>query len=154
MAEGLEQPSMGRRLAGDLIDVVTLIAIGYAVYALGSAFSGGAGVAVFVGGAALAVFLYMIVPVARTGQTLGKRLTYTMVVDRLSGSLLNSRQLGIRYVIPTLLALTIQFAPIAVMLGFTYAFGRDQISLLDRMAKTVVVVARYQPVRHGHDADV
>jgi hypothetical protein len=35
------------------------------------------------------------------------------------------------------------------MLGFTYAFGRDQISLLDRMAKSVVVVARYTPDRAG-----
>jgi hypothetical protein len=39
------------------------------------------------------------------------------------------------------------------MLGFTYAFGRDQVSLLDRLAKSVVVVARYQPVAHGSDVD-
>ena len=31
MAEGLELPTMGRRLAGDLIDVITLIAIGVGI---------------------------------------------------------------------------------------------------------------------------
>ncbi|HZP30561.1 MAG TPA: RDD family protein [Acidimicrobiia bacterium] len=153
MAEGLELPTLGRRLAGDAVDVITLIALGYAAYGLGAVASGGAGFAIFAGAAALAVFLYVVIPVSRTGQTLGKRMTYTMVVDRLSGTLLTPRQILIRYSIPTLLALTIQFAPIAVMLGFTYAFGPHQISLLDRMSKSVVVVARYQPVRPGRTVD-
>jgi uncharacterized RDD family membrane protein YckC len=153
MAEGLELPTLGRRLAGDLIDVITLIAIGIALLQLGTAVGGGGGFAIFAGGSALAVFLYMIVPVARTGQTLGKRLTYTMAVDRLSGSLLTSRQLMIRYAIPTLLGITgTSLAPIGVLLGFTYAFGPHQVSLLDRMSKSIVVVARYQPVRHGYEA--
>jgi uncharacterized RDD family membrane protein YckC len=153
MAEGLELPTMGRRLAGDLIDVITLIAIGFALLQLGSAVGGGGGFAIFAAGSALAVFLYMVVPVARSGQTLGKRMTYTMVVDRLTGTLLTRRQLLTRYSIPTLLGISGNLAPIGVMLGFTYAFGRDQVSLLDRMAKSVVVVARYQPVPRGFEGE-
>jgi uncharacterized RDD family membrane protein YckC len=149
MAEGLELPALSRRVAGDAIDVITLFAFGYALYALSSVASGGASVAIFAGGFVVIVFLYLGLPVARTGQTLGKRLTYTMVVDRLSGELLTPRAVMIRYSVPTVLAVTGQFAPIAVMVGFTYAFGRDQVSLLDRMAKSIVVVARYQPTRPG-----
>ena len=150
MAEGLELPTMGRRLAGDAIDVITLIAVGLGIYQLATLVSGGAGFAIFAAGALLLVFLYVALPVYRNGQTLGKRMTYTMVVDRLSGQLLTPRQIMLRYSIPTLLGLTLgSLAPIGVMLGFTYAFGRDQVSLLDRMAKSVVVVARYQPTRGG-----
>jgi uncharacterized RDD family membrane protein YckC len=150
MAEGLELPTMGRRLAGDLIDVITLIAIGVGFLQLATVASGGAQFGIFVGGCLVAIFLYVVVPVSRTGQTLGKRMTYTMVVDRATGRLLTPRQILIRYSIPTLLGITgSSLAPVGVMLGFTYAFGRDQISLLDRMAKSVVVVARYTPDRAG-----
>jgi uncharacterized RDD family membrane protein YckC len=152
MAEGLELPTMGRRLAGDVIDVITLIAVGIGIYQLATIVEGGAGYAIFAGGALLLVLLYVGLPVARTGQTLGKRMTYTMVVDRATGRLLTPRSIMIRYSIPTLLALTLgTLAPVGVMLGFTYAFGRDQISLLDRLAKSVVVVARYTPDRAGAD---
>jgi uncharacterized RDD family membrane protein YckC len=150
MAEGLELPTMGRRLAGDLIDVITLIAIGVGFLQLATVASGGAQFGIFVGGCLVAIFLYVVLPVSRTGQTLGKRMTYTMVVDRATGRLLTPRQILIRYSIPTLLGITgSSLAPVGVMLGFTYAFGRDQISLLDRMAKSVVVVARYTPDRAG-----
>jgi uncharacterized RDD family membrane protein YckC len=153
MAEGLELPTMGRRLAGDLIDVITLIAIGIGFLQLATVASGGAQFGIFVGGCLVAIFLYVVLPVSRTGQTLGKRMTYTMVVDRATGRLLTPRQILIRYSIPTLLGITgSSLAPVGVMLGFTYAFGRDQISLLDRMAKSVVVVARYTPDRAGVDA--
>ncbi len=98
---------------------------------------------------------YFIFPVMRTGQTLGKRMTYTMVVERETGALPAARQVLIRYSVPGVMALTGSIlAPVAIILGFSYAFGRDQISLLDRMAKTVVVVARYTPTRGGGVIDV
>jgi hypothetical protein len=41
---------------------------------------------------------------------------------------------------------------LALFFGLSYAMGRDQLSLADRLAKTVVVVARYKPTRTGQDA--
>ena len=41
------------------------------------------------------------------------------------------------------------FVPAGLFFGLSYAMGRDQLSLADRLAKTVVVVARYKPTRRG-----
>ena len=157
IADGLELPTLGRRLTGDLIDVITVIAVGIGIgVALAAAISdkdaqSAAGAAVFF----VLIAGYFIFPVMRTGQTLGKRMTYTMVVERETGALPAARQVLIRYSVPGVMALTGSIlAPVAIILGFSYAFGRDQISLLDRMAKTVVVVARYTPTRGGGVIDV
>ncbi len=39
------------------------------------------------------------------------------------------------------------FGLVAVMAGFSFMMTRDGLSLLDRLGKTAVVVARYQPAR-------
>ena len=82
-----------------------------------------------------------IVPTFRTGQTLGKRLTYLMCVDRATGDLCSPRQVLIRYVgahgRDPLVLLPMGPSPfVALFFGFSYAMGRDQVSLADRMAKT------------------
>jgi uncharacterized RDD family membrane protein YckC len=93
------------------------------------------------------VLLYWVFPTVRTGQTLGKRLTYIMVVDRATGHLATRDKLVIQYLVPSVLATMLPqlLAPIVLMAGFSFMLTRDSVSLLDRLGKTVVVVARYQP---------
>ena len=95
-----------------------------------------------------------IVPTLRTGQTLGKRFTYIMCVDRETGNLPTPAQLIRRYIVPMVAvpALFQMGAFLALFYGLSYAMGRDQLSLADRLAKTVVVVARYRPTRDGAPA--
>jgi uncharacterized RDD family membrane protein YckC len=147
----LEQPTLGRRLTASLIDVVTTVAVFAATMAIVLA-SLGSDTARFVALIVLfevwVVALY-VVPTARTGQTLGKRLTYIMTVDRETGHLPTLGQVIRRYVVPMVAvpALLQMGAFLALFFGLSYAMGRDQLSLADRLARTVVVVARYQPTR-------
>jgi len=154
--EFLEQPTLGRRLTASLIDVVTTVAVfaasGAVAYAaLGStaAFT----ITLMVLFELWVVGLY-IIPTLRTGQTLGKRFTYVMCVDRETGHLPTLGQLIRRYIVPMVAvpALFQMGAFLALFYGLSYAMGRDQLSLADRLAKTVVVVARYKPTRDGAPA--
>jgi uncharacterized RDD family membrane protein YckC len=152
----LEQPTLGRRLTASLIDVVTAVALFAATSGIALvAFSGDS--ARFV--ALIVLFeLWMlalfVIPTARTGQTLGKRFTYIMVVDRETGSLPAAGQVLRRYVVPIVAvpALLQLGAFLGLFFGLSYTMGRDQLSLADRLAKTVVVVARYKPTRSGASA--
>ena len=155
----LEQPTLGRRVAASLIDVVTTFAVlfasgGIAYGALGDT---GAFYATLSALAAIWVLALFVVPTYRTGQTLGKRMTYVMTVDRETGDLVSTGQLVRRYMFPFVLLVALPFlgemgAFLALFFGLSYAMGKDQLSLADRLAKTIVVVARYQPTRTGQDA--
>ena len=152
----LEQPTLGRRLTASLIDVITTVAVfaatgGVAYAALGNttAFT----IALMVLFELWVVGIY-IVPTLRTGQTLGKRFTYIMCVDRETGNLPTFSQVIRRYIVPMVAepALFQMGAFLALFFGLSYAMGRDQLSLADRLARTVVVIARYRPTRDGAPA--
>ena len=143
----LEQPTISRRAVATIIDAITFLAL-----AVGGAFPIGVAtgnvIAVLVWVELMAVAVYVI-PTIRTGQTLGKRMTYLMTVDRVTGDLLPWRQALIRYLVP--MAALPLFPPIgpflALYFGLSYMMGRDQVSLADRLAKSIVVIARYKPSR-------
>jgi uncharacterized RDD family membrane protein YckC len=149
----LEQPTLGRRLTASLIDVVTTIAVFAASMAIVLAILSD-DQARLIGLIVLfeiwVIALY-VVPTLRTGQTLGKRFTFIMTVDRETGNLPTLNQVIRRYIVPMVAvpALFQMGAFLALFFGLSYAMGRDQLSLADRLAKTVVVVARYKPTRDG-----
>jgi uncharacterized RDD family membrane protein YckC len=154
--DALEQPTLGRRLTASFIDVVTLLAgyvaltaVAYAVVT-GDAARYAALIVLF---EALVLGLFVI-PTLRTGQTLGKRFTYIMCVDRETGHLPSVAQVVRRYVVPMVAvpALLQMGAFLALFFGLSYTMGRDQVSLADRIARTAVVVARYQPPRPARRA--
>jgi len=148
----LELPSITRRLVATVIDGLIFI-----VLCVGGGFPLGVAtnsiVAVLAWIEIMIVAVY-VVPTVRTGQTLGKRLTYLMCVDRVTGNLCPPRQVLIRYLIPMVaIAVLLPLGPIgpfvALYFGISYMMGRDQASLADRFAKTIVVIARYKPSRES-----
>lgn len=154
----LEQPTIGRRLTASLIDVVTLLAAFLSsitiTFQITGADEGAAGLITFVGWVEFWILALFVVPTSRTGQTLGKRFTYVMVVDRETGDLPSVLQVVRRYGIPMVAipALLQMGAFLSLFFGLSYAMSRDQLSLADRLAKTVVVIARYRPTRGGRGA--
>lgn len=151
-AEGLEIPSAGRRGTAAAIDTVTLIVLYLAiVYPIifGLGLTGIPAVIVGIGTPLFLIIVYLIVPTYRGGQTLGKRYTYTMVVDRATGQLPTLNMVVRRYSIPAFAVVLLQQTGglIALMYAVSFLMNRDQVSLADRMAKTVVVIARYRPPR-------
>jgi uncharacterized RDD family membrane protein YckC len=152
----LEQPTLGRRITASLIDVVTMLAVFAASTAVVLGVLNGDKaryVALIVLFEVWVVGLFLV-PTVRTGQTLGKRFTYVMTVDRDTGNLPSASQVIRRYMVP-MVAVPVLFqmgAFLALFFGLSYAMGRDQLSLADRLARTVVVVARYKPVRSGASA--
>ena len=151
-AEGLEIPSAGRRATAAGIDTITLLVL-YLVIVYPIIFGLGlTGIPAVITGIGTPVFLiivYLIVPTYRGGQTLGKRYTYLMVVDRATGQLPTLNQVVRRYAIPAFAVVLLQQTGglIALMYGVSFLMNRDQVSLADRMAKTAVVIARYRPER-------
>jgi uncharacterized RDD family membrane protein YckC len=151
-AEGLEIPSAGRRATAAAIDTITLLVL-YLVIVYPIIFGLGlTGIPAVITGIGTPVFLiivYLIVPTHRGGQTLGKRYTYLMVVDRATGQLPTLNQVVRRYTIPAFAVVLLQQTGglIALMYGVSFLMNRDQVSLADRMAKTAVVIARYRPER-------
>jgi len=89
--------------------------------------------------------LWFILPTAFFGQTLGKRLTHIMLVDRATGNLPPLGRVVTRYGVALLVAII--FQPVALILGLSFFASRDGLSLLDRLGKTAVVIARYKPAR-------
>ena len=149
----LEQPTLGRRLVASLIDVVLMVGIFAATFAIVIAVfsSDGARFAGIIVAFELWTLVLFLIPTARTGQTLGKRRTYIMTVDRATGNLPSVGQVILRYIVPMVAVPALgQLGPfLALFFGLSYAMGRDQLSLADRLGKTIVVVARYEPTRHG-----
>ena len=149
----IEIPSNGRRMTAAIIDGVTSAAV-WSVIALplvlGPGLDKGVPLSlVLFGTSAFLILAYFIYPTYTRGQTLGKRYTYTMVVDRATGQLPKLGQAINRYLIPAfLLAIGGSLGPVLVLfLAMSFLMSRDQISLLDRLARTAVVIARYKPVR-------
>jgi uncharacterized RDD family membrane protein YckC len=151
-ADFLELPTLGRRAAAMVIDGLTFLAL-----------SAGVGFPIGVlTGSAIPVLIWLelmvvgvyIFPTVRTGQTFGKRVTYLMVVDRATGDLLTSRQVVTRYIVPmAVIPLLFPVGPfIALYFGMSWVMGRDQVSLADRLAKSIVVIARYKPSRQPSGA--
>jgi len=153
IAEGLEIPAIGRRVTAAVIDSITMVAIWAAIVypvTIGAGLTKGLPALMTEVGTMEFVFLvYLILPVYFRGQTVGKRYTYTMVVDRTTGMLPSMGQVIRRYIIPAAaLALLLTYgALLAVIFATSFLLNRDQVSLADRFAKTAVVIARYKPVR-------
>ena len=85
---------------------------------------------------------------ARTGQTLGKRLTHLMAVDAVTGNLPSMRRALLRYLVPIVFLLALPGslgALIALLFGFSWALLDTRVGLMDRLGQTRVVVARYSP---------
>jgi len=154
-AEFLEQPALSRRLVASLIDVVLVVGLFFAsitlTYWISGADSGLPGLITFVGWVEFWIIVYFLIPTWRTGQTLGKRFTWVMCVDRATGNLCSTRQLILRYIAPmVVIPVLLQMgAFLALFYGLSYALGRDQVSIADRLSKTAVVIARYRPTRSG-----
>jgi hypothetical protein len=72
-----------------------------------------------------------------------------MVVDRATGELPDLAQVIRRYIIPAFAfaLLVTTGAVIALIFALSFLMNKEQVSLADRFAKTVVVIARYRPER-------
>jgi uncharacterized RDD family membrane protein YckC len=150
-----EAAPVGRRLAALAIDLVVMGAVYLAIVNITSALvdpddqSVGFLIAVVTG--LFVVFnLYFVVPTARTGQTLGKRLVHIMVVDAESGQLPAWRRASIRYIVPVVLIIGLPGSlglMVALLFGISWLLIDTRIGLMDRLGRTRVVVARYRPER-------
>ena len=105
-----------------------------------------------VGGGLFLLFnAYFVFPTARTGQTLGKRLTHIMVVDADTGDLPSWRRASLRYLVPIVVVIGFPVGTlgpmIALLFGISWALIDTRIGLMDRLGHTRVVVARYRPER-------
>jgi uncharacterized RDD family membrane protein YckC len=151
--DGHELAPSGRRATAAFIDIVIAGLIGGTIIAVGAiAETKGNRQTVqgIVTAVALAALLgYFVVPTALTGQTLGKKLTHIMVVDRETGNLARISRVLTRYAIPIIALLLLGFfgALLAIMAGLSFLMAKDLQSLGDRVGKTIVVVARYKPQR-------
>lgn len=152
-----EAAPVGRRLAALGIDLVTVFALIFAFQGAAQTFfadkndevSIGAYIALQAGFFVL-VIAYFAIPTARTGQTLGKRLTHVMAVDADTGALPTAGRALLRYLVPTLLlaALGPQLGGMAALLfGISWLLIDTRIGLMDRLGNTRVVLARYRPER-------
>jgi uncharacterized RDD family membrane protein YckC len=153
IAEGLEIPATGRRVTAAVIDVVTMAALWAFIFypvTFGAGLTKGLPYLITEVASMEFIFLvYLILPIYLGGQTLGKRYTYTMVVDRASGDLPSMSAVIRRYIIPAAAwaLLFVSGALLALIYATSFLLNRDQISLADRFAKTAVVIARYKPTR-------
>jgi uncharacterized RDD family membrane protein YckC len=151
--DGHELAPSGRRALAAFIDLVIVGFLGAAVIAIGAAIETKGNkdtVQGIVTAIALAVLLsYFVLPTTISGQTIGKRLTHIMVVDRETGNLARVSRVLTRYAIPIVALLLLGFfgALLAIMAGLSFLMAKDLQSLGDRVGKTIVVVARYKPQR-------
>ena len=152
-AEGLEIPATGRRVTAAAIDAITMIAIWSAIVypvTLGASLTTGLPAFITeVGTMEFLMLVYLIIPIWRSGQTLGKRYTHTMVVNRATGGLPDLAQVIRRYIIPAFAfaLLVTTGAVIALIFALSFLMNKEQVSLADRFSKTAVVIARYRPER-------
>jgi uncharacterized RDD family membrane protein YckC len=150
-----EAAPVGRRLAALAIDLVVMGAVYLGIVNITSALvdpdDQSVGFLIAVVTALFVVFnLYFVVPTARTGQTLGKRLVHIMVVDAESGQLPAWRRASIRYIVPVVLIIGLPGSlglMVALLFGISWLLIDTRIGLMDRLGRTRVVVARYRPER-------
>jgi uncharacterized RDD family membrane protein YckC len=150
-----EAAPVGRRLAALGIDLAVMGAVYLAIVNITSSLvdpndqSVGFLIAVVV--ALFVVFnLYFVLPTARTGQTLGKRLVHIMVVDAETGQLPSWRRASMRYIVPVVLIIGLPGSlglMVALLFGVSWLLIDTRIGLMDRLGRTRVVVARYRPER-------
>jgi uncharacterized RDD family membrane protein YckC/DnaJ-domain-containing protein 1 len=153
---GAEAAPVGRRLAALSIDLVTAGAIvaglqsalGYLLEDSRGELSVGATVILQVSFFVL-LFAYFVIPTARSGQTLGKRLTHVMAVDAETGGLPTPRRAALRYLLPIVFVAALgQLGALAgLLIGVSWMLIDTRIGLMDRLGRTRVVVARYRPAR-------
>jgi uncharacterized RDD family membrane protein YckC len=143
-----------RRATAAVIDVVTMAALYFAITGIISVASdfktnSTPALAAATGTLFAVVLFYMLMPSIIRGQTLGKRLTWIMLVDRSTGHLPPPARVFAHYGIPfaVLVALPGFGAPLGLMLGLSFLMTKDGASLGDRLGKTAVIVARYRPER-------
>ena len=149
---GAEAAPVGRRLAALGIDVVVMGAVFLgATSLLVSVSSDSIGFIIVLVTALFVVFnAYFVLPTARTGQTLGKRLTHVMVVDADTGALPTWRRASLRYLVPIVLVIGLPGSlglMIALLFGISWLLIDTRIGLMDRLGNTRVVLARYRPER-------
>jgi uncharacterized RDD family membrane protein YckC len=152
----LELAETGRRATAAAIDTVSMIAIYLAVVTILGAVTNfkadsGPAFAVTTGTLFATVIAWLVIPTAIGGQTLGKRFTKIQMVSRNTGHLAQPSKVMMHYLpaIACLLILPGFGAPLALMIGLSFMMTRDGLSLGDKAAKTVVVIARYKPQRVG-----
>jgi uncharacterized RDD family membrane protein YckC len=150
----LELAETGRRATAAAIDTVSMIAIYLAVVTILGAVTNfkadsGPAFAVTTGTLFATVIAWLVIPTAIGGQTLGKRFTKIQMVSRNTGHLAQPSKVMMHYLpaIACLLILPGFGAPLALMIGLSFMMTRDGLSLGDKAAKTVVVIARYKPER-------
>jgi uncharacterized RDD family membrane protein YckC len=149
---GAEAAPVGRRLAALGIDVLTmgLVYVGVtSLVAVADTDSVGVIIAL-VTGLFVAFNLYFVLPTARTGQTLGKRLVHVMVVDAETGDLPTWRRASLRYIVPIVLVIGLPGSlglMVALLFGISWLLIDTRIGLMDRLGHTRVVLARYRPER-------
>jgi uncharacterized RDD family membrane protein YckC len=149
---GAEAAPVGRRLAALGIDLITMGAVYLGISSLVAASdTSSVGVIIaLVTGLFVLFNLYFVVPTARTGQTLGKRLTHIMVVDADTGELPTWRRASLRYIVPIVLIVGLPGSlglMVALLFGVSWLLIDTRIGLMDRLGHTRVVVARYRPER-------
>jgi len=149
---GAEAAPLGRRLAALAIDVFTMGAVFIGVTSLlASVSSNSVGVVVvLVIGLFLVFNAYFVFTTARTGQTIGKRLTHIMVVDADTGELPTVRRATLRYIVPIVLVIGLPGSlglMAALLFGISWVLIDTRIGLMDRLGHTRVVLARYRPER-------
>lgn len=150
----LELAETGRRATAAAIDTVSMVAIYLALVTLLGAVTdfktdSGPAFAVTTGTLFATVIGWLVIPTTIGGQTLGKRFTKTQMVSRETGHLPAPSKVLLHY-LPAIAALLILpgfGAPLALMIGLSFMMTRDGLSLGDKVAKTVVVIARYKPQR-------
>jgi uncharacterized RDD family membrane protein YckC len=149
---GAEAAPLGRRLAALAIDVLTMGAVFIGVTSLlVSVSSDSVGVVVLLVIGLFAAFnAYFVFPTARTGQTLGKRLTHIMTVDADTGELPTLRRATLRYLVPIVFVIGLPGSlglMVALLFGISWVLIDTRIGLMDRLGHTRVVLARYRPER-------
>jgi uncharacterized RDD family membrane protein YckC len=151
---GAEAAPLGRRLAALAIDVLTMGAVFIGVTSLlVSVSSDSIGlVIVLVIGLFVLFNAYFVFTTARTGQTLGKRLTHIMTVDAETGELLTLRRATLRYIVPIVLVIGLPGSlglMAALLFGISWVLIDTRIGLMDRkyFGNSRVVLARYRPDR-------
>jgi uncharacterized RDD family membrane protein YckC len=149
---GAEAAPVGRRLAAVAIDVITMGAVFVGVTSLlATTTNGSVGLIVaLVVALFIAMNVYFVVPTARTGQTLGKRLVHVMVVDADTGDLPPWRRVCVRYLVPIVLVIGLPGTlglMVALLFGISWLLIDTRVGLMDRLGRTRVVLARYRPER-------
>ena len=147
---GAEAAPVGRRLAALGIDVITMAAvyIGATSLLISVASDSVAFIVVIVTALFIIFNAYFVYPTARTGQTLGKRLTHIMAVDADTGDLPTWRRTSLRYLVPIVLVIGLPGQlglMIALLFGISWLLIDTRIGLMDRLGHTRVVLARYRP---------